>query len=245
MKSVMDKLGELLVHVDIQGGEVGLLPIELIQYFFQTINRPVAVSTNGEFLRRKYHLDAQIRPHIEMIMWHLTDNFNTMIVDYTDSEIMISRGIVHPDVDEIVEFVKRNNHILFDYIEFEFDIAEARKKNVSMYRDLLDKIDGFENVSDNAREILHRRLSEEEEHRDNCSKYNHTVAVDMVNENICLCQRQPQVSIPLSKENLIKRLKTFPKDLWEENSCETCTRLYAGKFYGNVIERALKTRSRI
>ena len=83
--------------------------------------------------------------------------------------------------------------------------------------------------------------------------YNHSILIDMVNENICLCQRQLDVFIPLNEENLIYRLKTFPKNLWMDlmigvgidKSCDSCTRLYAGKFYGNVIERALLTRRKL
>jgi hypothetical protein len=245
IKEVMDILNhhDLLVNIDIQGGEVGLIPLELLQYYFQTIKYKTAVSTNGLFLKRGYHLDEKIRPFIGMIMWHVATDLTSKIeVDYNDDDLFISKGIVHNDVDEIVTFLKENDHILFDYIEFEFDLTKSRKMDVLMYHDLLNKIKKIDNITDNARSILESRLSEKEQHRDNCRRYNGSILIDLVNENICLCQRQLNESIPLNKMNLIKRLKSFPNDLFDGGGCSTCTRLYAGKFRGNVIERALKIR---
>lgn len=245
IKKVIDKLAEnnLLVHVDIQGGEPGFLPLEILHYFFQTLKRPIAVSTNGEFLRRGYHLDKTLRPYMGDILWHVSNDFKSkLLVDYNDDELRISKGIVHDNIDEIVNFVKENDHIMFDYIEFEFDITEERKMDISMYHNLINKLKDLKNITTNAKKILTGRLSEKADHRYNCQRLNGTVIIDMVNENICLCQRQPNIAIPLNEENLIHRLRKFPKDIWSEDSCNTCTRLYNGKFYGNVIERWLNIR---
>ena len=245
IKKVLDKLSDnhLLVHIDIQGGEVGTVPLEILQYIFQTIKRPIAVSTNGEFLKNEYHHDKLIRQYLGPILWHVTDDFKSnLTVDYNDDEIHISKGIVHNNVDEIVNFVRENDHIIFDYIEFEFDITEERYVDLWMYCDLIDKLQGFENITQNAWNVLTRRFSESLDHRDNCKNLNGTIVIDMVNENICLCQRHPNVSIELNEENLIKRLTSLPRDIWSEDTCKSCTRLYAGKFYGNVIERWLNIR---
>jgi len=231
--------------IDIQGGEVGTMPIDILQYFFETLDfHKVAVSTNGEFLKKGYHLDEKIRPYVGYIMWHVTDDINSTVeVDYNDDEIFISKGIVHNDVDEIVEFLKRNSHITFDYVEFEFDIKEKKTMDILMYHSLLNKIEGIQNVTDNAREILYRRLSEKENLRENCKRYNASICIDLVNEKICLCQRQLNDCMPLNRYSLIKRLRGFPKDFFEGKNCDTCTRLYAGKYLGNVIERSLRVRS--
>jgi organic radical activating enzyme len=247
IKTIMDKLDShgLLVNIDIQGGEVGTMPLEILQYLFQTLQHKISVSTNGLFLEKEYHLDDKIRPYIGGIMWHVTDDFKSTVVDYNDDDIFISRGIVHNDMNEMIEFIKTNSHILFDYVEFEFDIKQRRTINFLLYHELLNEISHLDNVSDNAKEILGRRLSESKSHRDNCKRYNGSILIDLVNENICLCQRQLGVSIPLNEENLIHRLKTFPKDIFTEDTCDTCTRLYSGKFYGNVIERAMLIRSKL
>ena len=243
IKKIIDNLSchGIQVNIDIQGGEVGTIPLDLIQYVFQTLQYPITVSTNGEFLKNEYHLDEKIRPFIKMIMWHLSTDLISH--DYKDDEIFISKGIVHHSVDEIVSFVRTNDHIMFDYIEFEFDIKEKRKINFLMYHQLLNRLATVSNVTDNAISILERRLMEKEDMRSNCRKYNGAVVIDMVNENICLCQRQPNDSFPLNKLNLITRLKTFPVSLFEGKSCDTCTRLYSGKMAGTKIQTSMKLRS--
>jgi organic radical activating enzyme len=246
IKKTIDRLGDD-VSIDIQGGEIGIMPIEILEYFLATLDRKIVFSTNGTFLSKKTHLNKKIRPYIKSIMWHMTDNFDkkNIIKDYHDNEIFISRGIVHNNINEIVDFLKTNNHILFDYVEFEFDIKYPRKVNYIMYHELLKELIKLNNITLNAREILQRRLYEKDNHRNNCIEYNHSIVIDMVNETICLCQRQPDVNIELTEENLIYRLKTFPKDLWIDGiktSCNSCTRLYSSKFQGNSIENTLRNR---
>ena len=246
IKKVMDTLNkkDVLVNIDIQGGEVGLIDLDILKYFFNTIALTINVSTNGEFLRRGYHHCPDIRKHLGTIMWHVKDDIfpAEVIDDYHDPDIHISRGIVHNNVDEIVNFVCTNHHILFDYIEFEFDIRESREMDVEMYHDLLNKLEDVENITWNAWQILKGRITERKDHRVNCRKFNHSIMINLANETVCFCQRQPRTNIPLSRENLTYRLKTFPKDIWDWTTCESCTRLYSGKFQGNVIERALRTR---
>lgn len=246
IKRIIDKLGDLVVNIDIQGGEVGLIPVEILEYFFQTIKKPIVVSTNGMFMENGYHKNPFIRPYIASIMYHVYDfMYPSVITDYED-DIPILRGIVHDNIDAMVNFIKANPEMIFDYVEFEFDIKQPRKMDVDMYKELYKQIEYLENVSDNAKGIINqRRLYENPEHRNNCMKYNHSMLIDLVNENICLCQRQLDINIPLTEENLIYRLRTFPKDIFKDNHCDSCTRLYAGKFQGNVIERALLTRSKI
>jgi len=114
-----------------------------------------------------------------------------------------------------------------------------------MYKELYTAIQEIDNVSNYAKDIIRGRINERPDHRSNCRNFNHSILIDLVNANICLCQRQLDISIPLTEENLIYRLKTFPKDVFDKDHCDSCTRLYAGKYQGNVIERALLTRSRI
>jgi hypothetical protein len=146
----------------------------------------------------------------------------------------------------MVRFHKRAiQKIIFDYVEFEFDINEPRKMSMDMYKELYDSIQDLDNVSEYAKGIIRGRLNERPDHRSNCRNFNHSILIDLVNAKICLCQRQLDINIPLTEENLLYRLRTFPKDVFDNDHCETCTRLYAGKFQGNVIERALLTRSKL
>lgn len=232
------------VNIDIQGGEVGLIPLKILQEFFQTIKHKTVVSTNGEFLKRGYHLDEKIRPFIGAILWHVSTNFASKIdVDYNDEEIFISRGIVHNDLDEMVNFIKINPNITFDYVEFEFDLNERRTMTVPMYHDLIKQLKELDNVTENALNILNLRLLENANLRDDCSKVNGSVVIDLVNENICLCQRRPDDCIPLNRANLIERLKGFPQQFFEGRGCESCTRLYSAKMGGTRIGTTMRMRS--
>jgi hypothetical protein len=256
IKKTIDGLGDN-INIDIQGGEIGTMPEELLEYFLTTLDRKVVFSTNGLFLNKKMHLNEKIRPYIGAICLHLFNFNQTCINEYTLSEfrgesmdeyelqgLNISRGIVHNRIDEIINVVGANKHILFDYIELEFDIRYPRKIDTVMYHDLIGQLSEFENVTDNAMGILKKRIFENENHRDRCRKFNNSIVIDMVNSNICLCQRQPDIAIPLTEEDLIYRLKTFPKDIdgWQHNNmaCDSCTRLYSGK--GVSIKNTLKNR---
>ena len=125
--------------------------------------------------------------------------------------------------------------------------------NYLMYHDLLTKLIKLNNVTLNAIKILQDRCFEKENHRNNCMNYNDSIVIDMVNENICMCQRQPNVFMPLTEENLIYRLKNFPKDLWMDlmngigisKACDSCTRLYSSKFQKDSIENTLINRRRL
>ena len=240
IKKIIDKLGDLVVNIDIQGGEVGWIGSDILRYFFKTIDRPIVVSTNGMFLDRGYHFDPEIEPYIKEIFLHLNMKNKKNYVGHN-----IKKGIVHDNMDEMIAFIRSNIEDIFDYVEFEFDINEPRKMDKSMYKKLYDAIQEIDNVSDYAKDIIRGRINERPDHRSNCRNFNHSILIDLVNANICLCQRQLDISIPLTEENLIYRLKTFPKDVFDKDHCDSCTRLYAGKYSGNVIERAMLTRSRI
>jgi hypothetical protein len=166
-------------------------------------------------------------------------DFKETVSDYHDDEIFISRGIVHNNEGEIIDFIKANKHILFDYVEFEFDKDEIRAIDHSTYKSLIKNLVGL-NVTNRAIEILKNRLLEKEDHRENCKNLNSCVVIDLVNEKICLCQRQPDDHIPLNRSNLIRRLKGFPRDFFEGRRCNTCTRLYSGKMQGTSIETSMK-----
>ena len=245
IKNIIDKLEKhkIQVNTDIQGGEVGLIPLEILQDFFQTLQYKMVVSTNGEFLKRGYHLDEKIRPFIGAILWHVSTKFDSKIeVDYNDKDVFISRGIVHHDIDEMVNFIKDNPHIIFDYVEFEFNLNDIRTMRASMYHSLINRLKDVENVTTNARNILELRLLEKEDLRSNCTMANGSVVIDLVNENICLCQRNPEDCMPLNRASLIERLTGFPNQFFEGSGCNSCTRLYSAKMSGTNIETTMKIR---
>jgi len=235
--------------VEIQGGEVGLIEKQTLILFLETLNIPVFVSTNGEFLEREYHLDKRIRPYIREIQWHLCQEPGDykLRVDYNDDEIFINKGIVHSDVDETIKFIKQNPHIEFSYVELECDIQEKRTSDTDSLRELYDRLKGIPNVGKNVFDILKRRFNDADDKREKCHDYHSVVSINLANESICLCQRVTDVNIPLTKENLIKKIITYPNKCFvypdSMMGCESCIRLYSGKFeFERILRDTLKIR---
>lgn len=244
IKRIINKLGNLVVFCDIGGGEVGLLPIEVLQYFFTELDYPMVIGTNGKFMEMKYHLDPVLRPYIKGLWYHVYPEPKNikLNIDYHDNDIFINRGIVHDNIDEIIEFIEINAHIKLNYIDFEFPIGEKAEKDDLMYSELYNRIKTFKNVTDDAKELLLKRIDEPSDLRERCMNYNQSFVLDMVNEKILFCHRSHNY-INLTEENLIKRLKSFPKDIYgEEKSCDSCTRLYFNKMQGKVFETYFSTK---
>ena len=246
VSEVLKKIGDYVVHIDIAGGEVGLLPLDVLQYFFKTLDFPLVVSTNGKFLERGYHKDPIIRPYIKEIQWHVYPHPKgvKIDVDYEDPVIFINKGIVGDNADDMVAFCEANPNIRLNYVDFEFPTDKPRKMDYHTYQDLYDKIKDVPNITDNAKNIVLGRLSERDNLRSLCEKFNQTAVIDLANEDIMFCHRSQNVTIPLNRENLIRRIQKFPKDIFVgDKRCNACTRLYAGKMCGNEIETFFKTRT--
>lgn len=231
IKKIWDKLDDLIVHADVCGGEIGLLDSEILRYFFKTLDRPMIISTNGMFLDKGYHLDPEIKPYIKDIWLHLNmDRERNYINAYAYSGYSLKKGIVHNNADEMFEFITNSNST-FDYVEFEFPIIEKHKKDNEMYEYLYNKIKDLKNVTPEAKKRVKDRITEKDNLRQLCERYNQTVEFDLINERITLCHRSQKNWIELNEENLKKRLTKFPHYIFgNETNCESCTRLYAGRF---------------
>lgn len=235
--------------IEIQGGEVGLIERDALILFLETLGYPVYVSTNGKFLEKGYHLDKRIRPYIREIQWHVCQDVGDykLEVDYNDDEIFINKGIVHSDIQEMVAFIKRNPHIEFNYVELECDIKEKRSSDIDALRVLYSKLEGIENVGEHVFDILKRRLNDSKDKRNKCNQYHSVVSINIPTETICLCQRVTDVNVSLTKENLIKRIQTYPNKYFQYPDsmmgCESCIRLYSGKFeFQKILKDTLKIR---
>jgi organic radical activating enzyme len=245
IKEIMDDLGDLVVFSDISGGEIGLLPIEYLQYIFKTIDKKIVISTNGLFMEKKYHLDPILRPYINGIWLHVCQKPGKFKIDYdeyNDDELFINKGIVHDNIDDMVDFIKMNPQIEFNYVEFEFPISTIREINKEMYIELKNRLKKLPNVTKDALNLLEARINEPPDLKQRCMDYHQSIAIDLTRERILLCHRAMDSSIPLTKENLLKRLIIPPKDMFKSDKCKSCTRLYAGKMLGNIIEVYLKTK---
>lgn len=247
IKEIIDKLNskKLVYHMDVQGGEMGMLDIEVIKYFLTTLQLPIEVSTNGLFLEKGYHKDKVVRKYVKRILWHLCESPGKFKLNktYNDDEIFISKGIVHNNIYDMLKFIEVNNDILFDYIEFEYDIKKENKVDKKKYEQLYASIKDLDNVTQNAKNIIESRIEESPHLREWCRSANVSICINLVREKICLCQRNYDHSIPLTKENLYYRLKNFPSKIFKTDNCDSCTRLFAGKFVKDeTLKRSLRVK---
>jgi hypothetical protein len=221
-------------YMDVQGGEIGLVPVKLLEYFFKTMNTKMFISTNGEFIKRGLHRNKNIKPYIKLIQWHIhpKPNGNILIEDINDSNFYISKGIVHDNKQEMIDFINTNKHIQFDYLDFEYKDDLYLEHDRSKYLDLYKSIEKLENVTKDAKKRILSRISESISLRDICRSRNDSIIINLVNETICLCQRNLHINIPLSKENILDFIeKKYPYKIfnYDNNNCSSCGRLYEGK----------------
>lgn len=221
-------------YMDVQGGEIGLVPEDILEYFLETMGRKMYFSTNGDFLNKKIHLNEKIRPYIKMIQWHVFPNPNgdAYVEDIKDSGIVIVRGIVHDNADEMIDFLNNNKHLYIEYIDFDYGLDVEVKHDRAKYLDFYHKLNHLENISEGAKNRIRQRAQEKEGLRSICQTRNDSVLIDLVNERICLCQRSMNVEVQLTLGALWNRCKTDPVDFFldiDNGHCKSCGRLYEGK----------------
>jgi hypothetical protein len=248
IKEIRQKLEKngIRTLIEIQGGEVGLLDKNTLRYFFSELGCPICVSTNGKFMENNYHKVHGIREYINEILWHVCQSPNDFKIEtvYDDPEIFINNGIVHCNINHIGKFIRRNPHITLNYVELEYDIYKKRSTRRDEYSSLYNEIKGCPNVTMYAKERIFKRISDSTKTPDKCRDYHLGLIFDMVNETICRCQRCPECSIPLTKENIIRRLTTPPKFIFEKecSGCDSCTRLFYDKYNIKSIEQVMRNR---
>lgn len=225
---------EITGYMDVQGGEIGLVPENILEYFLETMGRKMYFSTNGVFLNKKMHLNEKIRPYIKMIQWHVFPNPNgdAYVENIKDKGIIITRGIVHDDADEMIDFLNNNKHLYIEYIDFDYSLDSVVTHDRAKYMDLYHKLNHLENISEGAKNRIRDRAQEKEGLRMVCKTSNDSVLIDLVNEKICLCQRNMNVNVDLGLLALWNRCKTNPVDYFldiDNGNCDSCGRLYEGK----------------
>lgn len=232
----------------IQGAEPGSLDRETLLYFLRKLNKEVLLSTNGLFFEKGYHTDPEIKEFLRMIYWHICETPGDFRMEkeyhHHDGEVPIIGGIVHHSIDDMVAFAKRNAHIDIGFIEYACDITKERTLSRSAYKQLYEAIKDIPNITDRSRERIELRINEAENLRYMCQNYHSPVSINLVRETICLCQRSMDTNIELTRENLIKRIQNFPKDVFQggQSGCDSCVRLYFDKMDGTSVANTLRAR---
>ena len=244
---IMAKLKELNIPyiIEAQGGEPGLIEYDTMKYFLETLGESISISTNGLIMERGW-LNGELTPYINEIMWHVCEAPNDFEVkDYENDDVFINRGIVHDNITEIQKFIGRNPHIDFNYVDLECDIQKAQTPFTTQHSSLYSAIEMFDNVTDSAKDrIKEKAKASKTTNRDDCKNLHASVIVNLANETLMLCQRVPQNNIPLNRNNVLKRIRNFPRDIFDGDTsgCKSCIRLYSDKFKTDSIETILRNR---
>lgn len=232
INEIIDKINPDVISV--QGGEIGLIPEDILEYFFARLNRKIDVSTNGEFLKRGFHKNPIIKSKVRIIMLHVVDKIDNYKVDINyDSEIPVVCGIVdiNKNPEKVKQFIQANSQIYFEYIDYEHSISEESSHIDSCYLELFYAIRDLKNVSKSA---IHRILKKHELNKDKVIKLNQNVCmrlhpyiyVDLVNERIPLCIRNfSDVYQDLTYDTLIKIITNIGFFNYKDNHCNCCFRM--------------------
>lgn len=238
IKDIMNKTDPGIQNLMIQGGEIGLVPEDVLVYLFKRTERTIDVSTNGEFVRRKYHQHSDIRPWVNRIMLHITEPIDEYKInldyDITDDKIFMDIGIcdVNKDPEKTRMLIISNPEIRFDFVDYEHSVfGNPCRVNSSVYKDLYESIQDLDNVTDFAKERLWKRYIRHkdtniEKQQQICRTLHPSVFIDFVNETIPLCVRNyGLVYLPLTKDNLIKVISSMAPFDYTNHTCDNCFRI--------------------
>ena len=232
IKSVLDILQYYTnIHLLAQGGEIGLVSKEVLSAFFGVMYPyTFTISTNGEFLKREYHIKygGLIRDVHFHIAEDVKDNYDKELwyPKDIDTNNKIIPGVVSTifDISTIEKFI--NNNPKLKYLDFEYPlgkpITEEEYNKIISCRVFLKE--NYNYLYDNCeRNIM--PFSELVKNQQGCSKCNRIITFDLVNERICLCSvKNRHISIKLTRENLVKLLTEINVYDLSNTNCSSCVR---------------------
>jgi hypothetical protein len=217
---------KLKFNTCIQGGEIGFLPKEILECFFGLWPEPIEVSTNGEFIRKGYHV--KYKKQIKEILLHITEDLTKKInLGYTLENFNIGICDITRNPELIKKFILMHPEITFNFIDYENPINEPCDGQPQDYLELYNCIKDLKNVSPWAINRIKSRIKNDnlELFQKSCSSFNNIFTVDLVNEKIVKCIRNFKTSsVPLTQENLkivMTEFNVFP----ESSLCNNCFRI--------------------
>jgi hypothetical protein len=228
IKDIYNKISYLFdMKLMIQGGEIGFIDTDVLEYLFKYWGEEIYVSTNGELFNIKSKI---IHDNINEYLFHISPDTNTDIKEYPKLK-KNNIGICCDSKDpiKIRNYIKKYDDIYFNFVDYESDVNKPCISEDFDDQSLYDNIKDLENVSDYAKERILNRINNTTKlstSRDICSSLNHVVMIDFVNERIVQCTRNfDKAFIPLTKENLIKTLTETDVFTGMDNNCESCYRM--------------------
>ena len=206
----------------LSGGEIGLVPQDILAYLLKKMDRPVVINTNGLFMEKGYHLNPEIRRYIDKIYYHVVAHPEKKKVPFHfDDNINILYGITGSNINGLVDFIKENEGLNISYIGMDNKFDNSIMDYMKLYISVKD----YPNVKDALPLLESYCLKQNKIHlyRKKCSMTN--FAIDLSKEVICKCGfRNKHIDIELSEENLIKvttEFNVFP----DTDNCDKCSRV--------------------
>lgn len=247
VSSVIDKIKSFCdIHLLAQGGEIGLLSREKLNFFFKRMKqRDITISTNGEFIKNDYHLIFD--EFIGQVHYHVVEDYDQKYqkIFYKENDKIIPGAVITKfDIEFLKDFIQSNEYL--KYLDFEFplndELSESIYNNVIQCRKFL--IDNFPQLYDNcSNNIL--GFDELLKYQDGCKNCNRIVTIDFVNNKLLLCSvKNRHISIDLNRQNLVKLLTEFRVYNTMNSNCKTCIR-NCFSFDKNYITNHIFTKNKL
>ena len=209
------------IHMLAQGGEIGLLPQHKLEQFFNTLNqRNITISTNGEFIKHNYH---NIFAHyIGQVHYHITPDVNEVNDVLTGN--VIPGAVITAYTPKVIEQLIALYPL--QYLDFELPLTEelteqqynaiiACRKYIIEHHPTL-----YDNCPNNI--LPYQELVK---YQEGCAKSGRIVTIDFTNNCLCLCSvKNRHITLPLTKENLVKLLTNFAVYDTVNSNCAKCVR---------------------
>lgn len=228
---IFDMLDKLAPTIDltylVQGGEIGLVEDNaLLEYFFAKFNKKVIVDTNGTFMEMDR---SPLYPYIDSIFYHVVDHAANLIkVKEYSAPVPIIHGLTDDNAEEILKFIDYNDHIFFQYVDFEADPGKKGYCDITMEH-------FYDTLADNMRPNMEARLEHALRYKagrrsfyhrqSTCRITDQVVTIDLAREVLCSCTTKGCTNtIPLTEENLKSVLTSFGNFDDEFEACRHCYR---------------------
>jgi len=213
--TILKKLhNKKLINVVIQGGDIGLVPEETLEYFFQKIYPiKVEISCQDNFFKNKYN--EKFKDYYTVLYNHISD------LDGCISPNIGVTGVVDKDPKKIKDFIDKYGPV--NYIGFENDFSpitiQGIKETIKEFINIIGPNKQLQDILNISNEELKKRRKE-------CYKAAY-VTLSLCSGKIVQCIRNYNNSIELTNDNLYKYI--IKPDIIKTVGCESCSRTFIDK----------------
>jgi len=211
-KWLFDFIRKIKANVVIQGGDIGYVPEDTLQYLFDAL-KPLkpTLSVEQKFYEMNYH--NIFKGQYTELFYHISDLKSIKPKAYPGKI-----GIVDKDINKITEFLDNNPNIPIDYIAFENDFTNISIEQINETNKIFQEALKKYNLD------LYFPKDASEELRKKCTDASY-ITISLAKEKIVQCIRAYNIDMNLTKENLQKYiLNPLTSDI-----CNSCSRTFIDK----------------